>query len=422
MSVELMLRISSAATSAICVRDEMPSGFLRVTIRAMVESTGARGRSADVLALCHDLRNPLGVVTLSVDALLRSAQSDERVQRLAGKHLATILRSTQSIEQGLERLAHLAGDLAPDADPPVPGHDGPPVSLTAESLQTIGLAFVHELVRMQGGDVQVVDAPGQPTSFRVVVPPASTPARGSIPSGVAVAVEQALRWLPNEELRKTLEAAMPNSHGRSAHDAGAVEHGRMRAGPSEANILLAEDNAELRGYIADLLFDRWTVEAVGDGEKALAAARKQTPDLVLADIMMPGMDGLSLARQLRADPRTRHVPIVILSAQVGRESRMEGELAGADDYLVKPFSSRDLMARVALHLQLGRERAARAKAEQHSDGRSELAARIRRSLIAIREALPPVRQGARGAEPGAALDAIERETARMERVLSDLLA
>jgi CheY-like chemotaxis protein len=392
----------------------------------MGESTGACGRGAEVLALCHDLRNPLGVVTLSVDTLLRSAQSDERLQRLAGKHLATILRSTQSIEQGLERLAHLASGQAPDAAHAAlpPEHDAAapaalPVSLTAESLQTIGLAFVHELVRIQGGDVQVVDAPGQPTSFRIALPPASTPARGSIPSGVAAPVEQALRWLPNEELRKMLEAAMPSSRGRAAHEADGVTHARMRGRPSEANILLAEDNAELRGYIADLLFDRWTVEAVDDGEKALAAARRQPPDLVLADIMMPRLDGLSLARQLRADPRTKHVPIVILSAQVGRESRMEGELAGADDYLVKPFSARELTARVALHLQLGRERAARMKAEQQSEARSELATRIRRCLIAIRQALPPAGQCAQGAEPSAALDAIERETARMERVLSE---
>lgn len=391
---------------------------------AMGQSNVARGLGADVLALCHDLRNPLGVVTLSVDALLRSARTDERMQRLAGKHLATILRSTQSIEQGLERLAHLASDLAPEASPaPPPAPEAapaaPPVSLTAESLQTIGLAFVHELVRIQGGDVRVVDEPGQPTSFRISVPPAPSPGRGSNSSGVALAVEQALRWLPNEELRKTLEAAMPNSHERSSHPPDSTDHGRMRGRPSEANILLAEDNAELRGYITELLFDRWTVEAVEDGEKALAAARKRPPDLILADIMMPGLDGLSLARELRADPRTKHVPIVILSAQVGRESRMEGELAGADDYLVKPFSTRELIARVALHIQLGRERAARAKAEQNSETRSELAARIREGLGAIRQALEPARQGTRAGESSAALDAIERETARMERLFSD---
>jgi CheY-like chemotaxis protein len=395
----------------------------------MSPSTPARGLGADVLALCHDLRNPLGVVALSVDALLRSAQSDERIQRVAGKHLATILRSTQHIEQGLERLANLAGDQAPDPAASAPAEPrsehrvdpgSPPVSLTAESLQTIGLAFVHELVRIQGGDVRVVDEPGQPTTFKIALPPGATPSRDSIPGGVALAVEQALRWLPNEELRKTLEAAMPNAQDHSAHTAGSVPPERMRGRPSEANILLAEDNAELRGYITELLFDRWTVEAVDDGAKALAAARKRVPDLVLADIMMPGLDGLSLARELRADPRTKHVPIVILSAQVGRESRMEGELAGADDYLVKPFSTRELIARVTLHLQLGRERAARAKAERHSDARAALAVRLGEGLLQIRQAVELVRQSVRGGDSSSAIDAIEREATRMGKLLSEL--
>ena len=83
-----------------------------------------------------------------------------------------------------------------------------------------------------------------------------------------------------------------------------------------------------------------------DGEAALAAARQRPPDLILTDVMMPRLDGFGLLRELRADPRTSGIPVILLSARAGEESRVEGMQAGADDYLVKPFSARELLARV----------------------------------------------------------------------------
>jgi signal transduction histidine kinase len=124
--------------------------------------------------------------------------------------------------------------------------------------------------------------------------------------------------------------------------------------------------------LSRLLSQRWTVEAVSDGSAALAAARARPPDLVLADVMMPGMDGFELLRELRADARTRIVPIVLLSARAGEESRLEGLEAGADDYLVKPFSARELLARIGAHLDLARER------RTALEGRQEHANRLRK--------------------------------------------
>ncbi|MCW5799846.1 MAG: response regulator, partial [Nitrospira sp.] len=120
--------------------------------------------------------------------------------------------------------------------------------------------------------------------------------------------------------------------------------------------LLADDNADMRDYVMRLLSGQYHVEAVPDGASALRSALTHPPDLVLADIMMPGMDGLDLLRALRAEPTTRNIPIILLSARAGEESKVQGLETGADDYLVKPFASRELLARVKTHLELARAR------------------------------------------------------------------
>jgi DNA-binding response OmpR family regulator len=119
---------------------------------------------------------------------------------------------------------------------------------------------------------------------------------------------------------------------------------------------VADDNADMRNYIVRLLAGPFRVEAVTDGEGALTAARKRSPDLILSDVMMPRLDGFGLLRELRADSRTRDIPVILLSARAGEESRVEGMLAGADDYLIKPFGARELLARVTAHLQMARLR------------------------------------------------------------------
>ena len=121
-------------------------------------------------------------------------------------------------------------------------------------------------------------------------------------------------------------------------------------------ILLADDNTDMREYLARLLGTHYRVEAVADGEAALEAAKRRTPSLVLGDVMMPRMDGIELLSRLRAEPRTAAVPVILLSARAGDEAKVEGLGAGADDYLVKPFSARELLARVDAHLKLASAR------------------------------------------------------------------
>jgi PAS domain S-box-containing protein len=132
---------------------------------------------------------------------------------------------------------------------------------------------------------------------------------------------------------------------------------------------VADDNADMRQYLVRLLAGQYEVQEAADGAAVLTAARERPPDLILADVMMPRLDGFGLLRELRADPRTGGLPVILLSARAGEESRIEGLGAGADDYLVKPFSARELLARVGAHLQLARVRREADEALRQSEER-----------------------------------------------------
>jgi signal transduction histidine kinase/DNA-binding NarL/FixJ family response regulator len=216
----------------------------------------------------------------------------------------------------------------------------------------IGLALVQELVRLHGGTIGVASTPGVGTTFTVSLPAgtAHLPAERLVssrttqggPWGSALYVEEALRWLPDNaddgQAMPGYSAAAPESDFPAPHQA--------------VRILLVDDNADMRAYVTRLLGARYLVEAVADGATALEVARARPPDLVLADVMMPGLDGFELLRALRSNPRTATLPVILLSARAGEEARVEGLEAGADDYLVKPFSARDLIASVGAHLAL----------------------------------------------------------------------
>ncbi|HEV2459206.1 MAG TPA: PAS domain S-box protein [Ktedonobacterales bacterium] len=120
--------------------------------------------------------------------------------------------------------------------------------------------------------------------------------------------------------------------------------------------MVADDNADMRAYLARLLSAHWGVETAADGMAALAAASARPPDLILADVMMPGLDGFGLVAALRNNPQTHALPVILLSARAGEEATIEGLQAGADDYLIKPFSARELLARVQTRLELARAR------------------------------------------------------------------
>ncbi len=169
------------------------------------------------------------------------------------------------------------------------------------------------------------------------------------PSGAAPYVEEALRWLDGNPATPAAEQAFRGDAGSSPSAFELAARGR---------ILLVDDNADMRSYAAGLLRPRWDVQEIADGSAALEAARAQPPDLVTTDIMMPGLDGFELLRALRADPLTGDVPVIMLSARANAEARIDGVDAGADDYLVKPFTARELVARVNLQMTMRQARAA----------------------------------------------------------------
>ncbi|MBW4051772.1 MAG: response regulator [Proteobacteria bacterium] len=236
----------------------------------------------------------------------------------------------------------------------------------------IGLALVQELVRLHGGTLSASSVLGEGTTLRVGLPfgsahlPADRIKRGGSSAvsglGAQAFVQEALRWIPasadsTARLPALLEQAPP------------VE-GHRFAGTSGARILLADDNADMRDYVGSLLGAHYEVETVSDGAQALAAARARPPDLILSDVMMPGLDGFGLLQALRADEALSDVPVILLSARAGEEARIGGLEAGADDYLVKPFSARELAARVRAHLALRQARREAMEGLRASDERA----------------------------------------------------
>ncbi len=210
----------------------------------------------------------------------------------------------------------------------------------------IGLALVYELVRLHGGEIRVHSRVGEGTTFRVRVPrgsahlpPAQIRAERAVPSILAEAstfVAEASRW-----------AGAPGATDLAAALAA-------RAPGRKERIVFADDNADMRDYVTRLLRERWTVEAVSDGAAALESVRRAPPDLVLCDVMMPGLDGFSLVKAMRADATLRGVPVIILSARAGEDEAAKGLNAGANDYVAKPFSARELLVRIASTLATAR--------------------------------------------------------------------
>jgi signal transduction histidine kinase/FixJ family two-component response regulator len=248
----------------------------------------------------------------------------------------------------------------------------------------IGLALVRELVALHGGTIHAESEESVGTAFFVRLPAGSAhlPAEhvrapttfAATALGAALFVEEAGRWLP----------------GGATHEAAAERHDLSAETPAglgsaaPIRIVLADDNADMREYLRRLLSAQYTIEAVANGTQALAAIRRQRPDLLVTDVMMPELDGFALLRALRADPATVTLPVMLLSARAGEEATVEGLEAGADDYLVKPFSAREVLSRVAARLEIARTRAeAEARTRESLEGLLRMAETLTRGDSAI---------------------------------------
>ncbi len=189
----------------------------------------------------------------------------------------------------------------------------------------IGLALAKELVEMHGGTLRVQSPPGQGATFTFALPVA----RQAPPADAAPAKRDPAR-LP--------EAALPHDGTENAE--------RPETSPEAPLVLVIEDNPEVRRFIRQALEGHYQVAEAGNGAEGVQKAVELVPDLVISDVMMPEMDGYQACRALKAREETSHIPVILLTAKAGLESKLEGLDTGADDYLAKPFNPAELKGRI----------------------------------------------------------------------------
>ena len=245
----------------------------------------------------------------------------------------------------------------------------------------IGLALVAELVRMHGATVHVESRLGEGSVFTVQLRrgfehlPASHVVHEA--DGAAASPEG---WL--DEVESWLDADPADTVATSRADAGhsgPAPLSEPRPGGVRGSVLLVDDNADMRAYLSRLLGREHDVRVAADGWQALQRIGEGLPDLVMTDVMMAGMDGFQLLRRLRDNPDTATLPVIMVSANASEEARVSALEAGADDFLVKPFHSRELLARVSGTLRLAQVRQEAMRREQ------ELRAEVENVLESITE-------------------------------------
>ena len=306
----------------------------------------------------------------------------------------------------------------------------------------IGLSLVRSLVELHGGSISLDSVVERGTSVRVTLPSArqvpeptaqqpvpesgsesgSEPgsesgsgsdaaelsdalaaARALSPGGTAYLAE-AMQWLES-----AAELAEPAEHAQA--DPTARAHDEEERRPL---VLIVDDNADMRRHLERICSARWDVALAGDGESALRAMRRRRPDVVVTDVMMPTLDGLGLVAAIRADPQLATLPVVMLSARAGVEAAGAGLAAGADDYLPKPFSSTDLLNRIAARLDADareRDRRVREQAEaRRATALAEFAAALS-AATSVTQVVEALRASPAGLDASvAALGVLEPDT------------
>lgn len=226
----------------------------------------------------------------------------------------------------------------------------------------IGLSLVNELVQLHGGTINVDSVEGEGTTFTVnlIAGKAHLPQNHVVTQAVqhsGTGVQQAFI----KEAYSLLQEELGESNADSTQTAGDISTSQDHSVHKETHILVADDNADMRAYLKRLLDPYFTVQLAANGQEALTQINKRMPALVLSDIMMPVMDGKALLQQLRGNESTERLPVIFLSARAGEEARIDGLEAGADDYLVKPFSAAELLTKVRAQIHISQ---ARGHAEQ----------------------------------------------------------
>ncbi|OAB60644.1 hypothetical protein AY599_09330 [Leptolyngbya valderiana BDU 20041] len=191
----------------------------------------------------------------------------------------------------------------------------------------IGLALVRETVEALGGSIELDSEPGQGSTFRVILP------GEKLPELVVHAPAVDAKALDREVAQLSMLPSTPPPLPTQSEDAAEL-------------LLLVEDQAEIRTHLAGVLAEDWRVIEAADGQQGLERARQDQPDVIISDVMMPGMDGFQMLARLRDDLATSHIPVMLLTARHDRDSRMKGLMLSADDFMGKPFDVQELKVRL----------------------------------------------------------------------------
>ncbi|RYU95254.1 ATP-binding protein [Emticicia agri] len=208
----------------------------------------------------------------------------------------------------------------------------------------IGLSLVKELVQLHKGEIKVESKEGVGTKFTVSIPLGKT-------------------HLPNGQIQETadfteaisnlyIDEATSFLHNKT--DKSIIEQHSFDA--SLATILIVDDNVDMRHHIESIISTKYNTLTAGNGKEALQLIEQNTLDLILSDVMMPVMDGIELLKAVKNDCKIAHIPVILITARAGEESRIEGYETGADDYMTKPFSANELLSRVKSQLKIAHTR------------------------------------------------------------------
>ncbi len=210
----------------------------------------------------------------------------------------------------------------------------------------IGLSLVSELVKLHGGEIKVQSTEGEGSAFTVSIP------TGKAHLPTQHVFEKELDFTASLSDAFINEATMlidqPFVTGNGTED--------LEVHTDAATVLVVDDNADMRAYIKNLLQKQYHVVTANNGMEALHQVKEHSPQLILSDVMMPVMDGIQLLKAVKENVQTQNIPVILLSARAGEESKIEGYETGADDYLVKPFSAKELLARVGANIKLAQSR------------------------------------------------------------------
>jgi signal transduction histidine kinase len=388
-------------------------------VRGVLQSFAA---AAEAKGVRIELNAPDTIAVLAIDpSWIESACSNLvanalRLTPAGGGIRVSIADSAQAVEIAVA-----------DDGPGISDHDQPRVfERFAQGDSTkrniggtgIGLALVREAVRLHGGDVTLVSALGQGATFTIRLP-RCTQQRSSVPAPSA----------NQQEGASAKPITLPPLAPHPLHDIEEQQVDSHRPGPSSHAplVFVVEDNPELREFLIEVLASHYRVRSADRGRPALQAIRELRPEIVVSDVAMPEMDGLELCRALRDDPELHSIPLILVTARTDLASILAGFEAGADDYVLKPFHGRELLARVEVHVRLRRMVQEIAMQERHAvlgSLAASVAHQVRNPLTILISGLPAMRarlHGQLSESANSLIDMMIECSERIEQLTRDLM-